>query len=87
MGTYVYSRELGNDDRHTDVNFSIEVFKESNTEYRPILTASDEDYCSGFSKRRSFKSETEAKEFYQDNEDALKREALESLLKERRKQA
>lgn len=81
MGDYVYSKELGTE---SGVQFSVDVFKESNTEYRPIMTATyDDKPGQGFSKRRSFKSETEAKVYYLENEDKLKQEARQALLTNR----
>lgn len=88
MGDYVYSKELGTE---AGVQFSFDVFKESNTEYRPILTATYDDsddskpekFGSGFSKRRSFKTESEAKNFYFENESKLKQEARQELLTNR----
>jgi hypothetical protein len=72
---YVYSTELGS---VNGVFFSLDIFKESNTEYRPIVTANS-DNGMGCSKRRSFPSETEAKEFFQNNQDQLTVEALRDI--------
>lgn len=77
MGTYVYSRELGTE---KGINYSVDVFKESNTEYRPIMTATfEDDFGMGCSERRSFKTEEEAREYYLENEEQLKKEALREL--------
>jgi hypothetical protein len=79
MGDYVYSKQIGKED---GVRFELDIFKESNTEYRPIVTANDDEgYNSGFSERRSFKTEKEALNFFNENEPQLLREAKSDMLR------
>jgi hypothetical protein len=77
MGQYVFSQELGTEN---NVSYSVDIFKESNTEYRPILTAQHTEAPGmGCSNRRSFKSQNEARNFYLNNLEQLKAEALKDL--------
>jgi hypothetical protein len=73
---YVYSKELGTDEEGIELSF--DIFKESNTEYRPILTATS-DHNMGFSRRRSFESQQDAMNFYLENKSALIKEAKRTL--------
>lgn len=77
MGDYVYSREIG---KTTDYSYSVDIFKESDNEFRPIVTATKNDESGmGCSNRRSFKTEEAAKNFFQENEAALKNEAIKNI--------
>ena len=71
--TYVYSQRI--EPNRKGCCLSIEIFKESETEYRPIVTACT-DHTMGFSVRRSYPSELMAFSFYNDNKDMLIDEAV-----------
>jgi hypothetical protein len=77
--SYVYSEELESKD---GCKLSIEIFKESEFEFRPIVTATDEENSKmGFSERRSFINESKAMEYFDGFEDDMINEAIKDCKK------